>query len=60
MEYNFECNVFVYSKEFNERMKKIFFDDLENCTRITITHWRHRPFVQKLKESFARLLSPVL
>lgn len=60
MEYNFECNAFIYSKTINARMKEIFLADIENSTRITSTAWRHRPFTQKLKESFIRLLSPVL
>lgn len=60
MEYNFECNAFIYSREVNARLKKIFFDDLKECTRITVSAWRRRPFAQKLKESCVRLLSPVL
>ena len=60
MEYNFECNAFIYSKEVNRQMKDIIMADLEKSTRVTSTSWRHRPFSQKLKESFTRLLSPVL
>lgn len=60
MEYNFECNAFIYSKDVNRRLTEIFFDDLQQSTRITIATWKHRPFLQKLKESCVRLLSPVL
>ena len=60
MEYNFECNAFIYSRDINSKMNEIFLSDLEKSTRITSTMWRHRPFIQKLKESFIRLLSPVL
>lgn len=60
MEYNFECNAFIYSKEINNRMKEIFFDDIRQSTCVTISSWRKRPFVQKLKESCVRLMSPVL
>ena len=60
MEYNFECNAFIYSKEINSRMKEIFFDDIRQSTCVTISSWRKRPFVQKLKESCVRLMSPVL
>lgn len=60
MEYNFECNAFIYSKTFNAKMKEIFFQDIANSTRITSSNWRHRPFIQKLKESCVRLMSPVL
>ena len=60
MEYNFECNAFIYSRKINAQMKEIFLNDQKDSTRITSTMWRHRPFIQKLKESFIRLLSPVL
>ena len=60
MEYNFECNAFIYNKDINKKMKQVFFDDLEQTTRITSATWRRRPFMQKLKESCARLMSPVL
>ncbi len=60
MEYNFECNAFIYSKDVNEQMKKLFYKDLENSSRVTAREWRHRPFTQKMKESCCRLLSPVL
>lgn len=60
MEFNFECNAFIYSTEINSRMKEIILADIEKSTRITSTTWRHRPLLQKLKESTVRLLSPVL
>ncbi len=60
MEYNFECNAFIYSRNINAQMRSIVFDDIRQSTRITSTLWRHRPLLQKLRESFARLLSPVL
>ena len=59
-EHNFECNVMVYSKQFNERMKRIFMADLKNCTRIILPHWRRRPAQQRVLESLARLMSPIL
>ena len=59
-EHNFECNVMVYSKQFNERMKRIFMADLKNSTRIILPHWRRRPAQQRALESLARLMSPIL
>ena len=50
----------VYSKQFNERMKRIFMADLKNSTRITLPHWRRRPAQQRVFESLARLMSPIL
>lgn len=60
MEHNFESNIFIYSENINQMMKNIFNSDLENCTRINSTQWRHRPLPQRIKESFVRLLSPIL
>lgn len=59
-EHNFECNAFVYSREVNSRMAEIFMRDLDDCTRINPTAWRHRPAIERYKESLVRLLSPIL
>lgn len=59
-EHNFESNVFIYSRDVNERMAEIFFNDLRQCTRVSSARWRQRPKWQKAKESIVRLLSPVL
>lgn len=59
-EHNFECNAFIYSKKFNSDMVRIFMDDLRDCTRINPTAWRHRPPIERYKESLVRLLSPIL
>lgn len=59
-EYNFEANVFCYSREFTQRMLEVFRNDLRSCIRITADSWRHRPVLRKASESILRLLSPVL
>lgn len=59
-EHNFECNAFIYSREFNARMTGIFMKDLSDCTRINPTKWRHRSPIERFKESLVRLLSPIL
>lgn len=59
-EYNFESNLFIYSREFNERMTKVFMDDQEKCHRLTPEEWRKRPFIKKFTESVVRLISPIL
>jgi cardiolipin synthase len=59
-EHNFEGNIVIYSKEVNEQMRNIFANDQKQCTRIRKTEWRHRPKIEKLKESILRLLSPIL
>ena len=59
-EHNFEINALVYSKEFNRKMKDIFFDDMEQCTRLSMGKWKQRPLMQKALESVIRLISPIL
>ena len=59
-EHNFESNAFIYSKDFNNLMKKIFFNDVVHCRRVNTTLWRHRSLYNKALESIVRLLSPVL
>lgn len=59
-DYNFESNLFLYSKALNARLTEIFTADLRQCTRVTASAWRKRPWTDKTVESFVRLLSPVL
>ena len=59
-EHNFEFNTLVYSKEFNQKMKDIFVDDKEQCTRLLLSQWKKRPLMQKALESVIRLFSPIL
>lgn len=59
-EHNFEANMFVYSKEFNNRMADIFFADITHCTRILPAKWAHRRRRDKILESIIRLLAPIL
>ena len=59
-EHNFECNVLVYGKEFNQRMKNVFLADQRKSTRLILSHWRRRPLVVKAAESLVRLMGPIL
>ncbi len=59
-EHNFEANAFIYDRELNSQMRRIFIEDQQQCKRIILHHWRHRPILQKGFESLMRLLSPVL
>lgn len=59
-EHNFECNVLIYSREFNQNMKAIFLADQRQCTRIILNTWRRRPVLVKAAESVVRLFSPIL
>lgn len=59
-EHNFESNLLMYSKEFNEKMSSIFHHDITHCSRVRTPRWRRRPWGQRALESLVRLLSPIL
>ncbi|MBN2767410.1 MAG: cardiolipin synthase [Paludibacteraceae bacterium] len=57
---NFEVNAFIYEEKTANRLKELFFRDMQNCEELTIEAWTNRKRKQKLKESFARLFSPLM
>ena len=59
-ENNFECNLLIYDRDLTRVMKDIFFADLEECRKLTISTWRKRPRLMRTMESILRLLSPIL
>ncbi len=59
-ENNFECSLMVYDKEFNRKMRDIFFSDMQQCTKIHFAKWKKRPLLQRTLESILRLVSPIL
>lgn len=59
-ENNFECNLLIYSREANERMRELFFTDLRHCIKLTTGQWHRRPLLQRALESIVRLLAPIL
>ncbi len=57
---NFEANAFIYEKKTAVELKKLFKSDIFQCEEITLGAWLNRKRKQKLKESFARLFSPIM
>jgi len=57
---NFEINALIYNKDQSELLKAHFLEDLQNSERINFETWKNRSSFSKLKESFARLWSPLL
>jgi len=57
---NFEANAFIYDIKTASKLKESFLNDLESCEEITLEIWSLRNRVQKLKESIARLFSPLM
>jgi cardiolipin synthase len=59
-ELNFEVNVIVYDKSVSEKLRTMFFKDLEDAEKIDKDEWCKRPAYQQLPERIARLFSHVL
>ncbi len=59
-EQNFELNAFVFDRETALVLRDLFVDDQQQCTEITLELWQQRPLSTRIKESVARLFSPLL
>lgn len=59
-EQNFELNAFVFDHETAVTLREFFVADQQQCSEITLEHWQQRPLSTRIKESFARLFSPLL
>jgi len=57
---NFEINALLYNREINQQMGKQFNLDLKDCEEVTSERWKNRGINRRLKESFSRLLAPLL
>lgn len=57
---NFEVNAFVYDESINLNLTDKFLNDLQYCKEITLEEYKNRSGIVKIKESFSRLLSPIL
>lgn len=57
---NFEVNAFIYDETINLKLTDKFLSDLEYCKEITLEDYNKRSKIVKIKESFSRLLSPIL
>lgn len=57
---NFEVNAIVYDAAFAEKLRAVFFDDLDHAERIDQQQWEKRAFYLKLGDRLARLFSPAL
>ena len=53
---NDEANLNVYDREFAQRQREIFDEDLKKSKRITLEQWQNRPWQEKLLEHTAALL----
>lgn len=59
-EQNFEVNAFMFDEQIAVQLRDTFLDDLREAVPADYDQWIARPAKQKMKESFARLFSPLL
>ena len=50
--YDLEVNAIIYGREFGEKVKRVFIDDLKDCRKIELDKWKERPLKEKLIEKF--------
>lgn len=60
LETNFEVNAMIYDQEIARTLAVQFTDDQSKSEQVFLEAWIKRPRINKIKESFARLLSPML
>lgn len=59
LEHNFETNAILYGDETASIFRNIFEQDMADSESFDMKRWKSRPFSMRIKESIARLFSPV-
>ena len=59
-EQNFEITAFIYDKNTAQELNNSFLQDLSDSKLVTLDEWNNRSKMEKAKESFARLVSPLM
>lgn len=59
-EQNFEINAFVYDAVCAVQLREAFERDMQQSVEVTLEQWRGRKRSERLKDSFARLFSPLM
>jgi cardiolipin synthase len=57
---NFEVSALIYNEEFVNRLERDFWQDLADSLQVNRERYSTRPLSERLRESGARLLSPLL
>ncbi|WP_243450411.1 cardiolipin synthase [Desulfosporosinus sp. Sb-LF] len=57
---NFEISAFIYDREFARRLEHDFQQDLADSVEFVLQEYKLRPLSNRIKESSARLFSPLL
>ena len=59
-ELNFEVNAFMFDQNVTQKLEQDFIQDLDSCIEISKDWYIKRKWIFRLKESLARLISPML
>jgi len=59
-EQNYEVNAILYDKELTKKLGKDFLMDCDRSNQLTFERHMKRPWLDRLKEGFAKIFSPVL
>ncbi len=57
---NFEVNAFMYDEDLATALLKVFEIDLEQSEEMTLAKYQQQSLYTKAKQSFSRLLAPIL
>jgi len=57
---NFEVNAVLYDTATAAQLKRAFEEDMADCRELTYEAYRSRPRLEFIRESFLRLMSPIL
>jgi cardiolipin synthase len=57
---NLEINALIYNRETAQALEQAFWGDLQSCCELDLYQFRQRPISHKLRESTARVFSPLL
>jgi len=60
LHHNFEITSIIYNAEIARVVERRFKHDVEHCKTLASSKWAKRSVKNKIKESFARLWSPLL
>jgi cardiolipin synthase len=60
LEHNFEITAIIYNNEMAQKLENQFIKDTERCKSLASSKWAKRSVKNQIKESFARLLSPLI
>ncbi|HPT06389.1 MAG TPA: cardiolipin synthase, partial [Candidatus Egerieousia sp.] len=59
-EHNFEIMSVLYNSDCAKIVENRFLQDMKECDEVNIAKWKKRPVEEKVRESFFRLMSPLM